>query len=117
MSKYTPLTNTIGIDMGTVVYRPSHSGMSTYVVIAIDRVQNAIGTVYKGWWDRATEAEDEGWKQQLRLQAEGDLQTVTAYYSKHIPKPRKKQGPNYEIAVPPSNPAQPTRTPDMYDFD
>ena len=115
MSKYTELTNTIGIDIGTIVYRPSHSGMNPFVVLAINRVQNAIGTVYKGWWDRAED--DEEAKQRLRIEAEGDLQTVTAYYSKHIPKPRKKQAPAYEIAVPSPKPAQPIRTPDMYEFD
>lgn len=117
MSKYTPLTNTIGLDIGSIVHRPSHSGMNSFVVLAIDRVQNTIGTVYAGWWIRAVDENNEETKQQLRLEAERDLQTVTAYYTKHIPKPRKKQAPAYEIADIPSKPAPPTRTPDMYEFD
>ena len=117
MSKYTQLTNTIGLDIGSIVHRPSHSGMNSFVVLAIDRVQNTIGTVYAGWWIRAVDENNEETKQQLRLEAERDLQTVTAYYIKPTPKPRKKQAPAYEIAVPPPKPAPPTRTPDMYEFD
>ena len=117
MSKYTRFTNTNGIDIGTIVHKPSPAGMQSYVVLAIDRAQNNIGTVYKGAWLRATDNQDEERKQTWRLWAEDNLQTVTAYYSKHIPKSRKKQEPNYEIAVPPPKPAQPIRTPDMYEFD
>ena len=117
MSKYAQLASNIGLDIGTIVHKPSPNGMQSYVVLAIDRAQNTIGTIYNGAWLRAVDNQDEERKQAWRLWAEDNLETVTAYYIKHIPKPRKKQGPNYEIAVPPPKPAQPIRTPDMYEFD
>lgn len=117
MSKYTQLTNTIGLDIGSVVHRPSHSGMNTFVVLAIDRAQNTIGTVYARWWIQAVEENNEETKQQLRLEAERNLQTVTSYYIKPAPKPRKKKGDTYEINQHLLKPTQSIRTPDMYEFD
>jgi hypothetical protein len=112
MSKYTQLTTTQGLQVGDTIYMPTHGGKRAMIILTVNHERNTVAAVFKEIYDK----KDNFPSYQDFLDTFGDANmTVTRYYSKHIPTPRKRSVKPVEPE--PEVRDRPPRTPDMYEFD
>lgn len=114
MSKYTKLTTTKGLQVGDSVYLPAHGGKKEMIVVNINHEQNSIAAIFHAIYIKGqTDPDVRGVIQNL---FSNHFTDVTKFYKKHTPKSRTPSI-SFSQEPLPEEPTQPTRTPDMYNFD